>query len=236
MRTVSAAAFSVQSCQASAYTPGHQLATGRFLRDLFPRWSRRFDAEPIVAPSPDGLRFALLSASTMWRCELSGPRIDLYWVRPDPAAPQIQLADFYAAAGPFLAEYTEFFGLRVGRLAAIVIRVAMHETPGAALARHFCRDAWQDQVLDGAESFELHVHRRTQLADRFAVNARLRSATGVAANIAAPSTIVVEQDLNTLADDLDAKDFQGPEMAEFFTLAAREHDTALELAYPGPAG
>ena len=232
MRKLSFADFSLRSCQATAFTPGHQLAAGRFMRDLLPLWARRFDAEPLIAASPEGPRIALLSSSSMWRCELAGPRINLYWVRPETAAPQIELADFHAAAGPFLSEYLELFQLRVGRLAAVVRRAARHETPALFLSRHFCRDEWQDTALEAAQSFELHVHRRIPLGGRFLVNARLRSATGNATGVASPNLIEVEQDLNTLADETTSRSFKPAELADFFTEATREIDRSLEASYP----
>ncbi len=232
MRPLSFSDFALASCQASAFTPGHQLAVGRFMRELLPQWAGRFEAEPLIVPSPDGMRVVLLSGSTMWRCELSGPRIDLYWVRQEPAGPQLALTDFYAAAGPFLSEYSAFVGARVGRLAAIVRRVAQHETPSLFLARHFGRAELQDGVLDAVQSFELHLHKRAPVAGRFIANTRLRSAAGIAVGVTVPTLLEVEQDWNTLADEAASRSFKPAEMADFFTAIAPEMQRGLEQAYP----
>ena len=234
MRLLTHIDLALASCQASAYTPGHQFAVARFMRELLPAWAGRFDAEPVIVPAAEGVRVALLSRSTMWRCEISGPRIDLYWVRPEAAAPEIAMADFFAAAGPFLAEFCGFAGARVGRLAAITRRVGQHESPSLFLARHFGRVELQDSLLDAAQSFELHVHKRVPLGGRFIANTRLRSAAGIAVGIAVPTLLEVEQDFNTLADEAASRSFKPAEMAEFFTQAAIEMQRGLEQAYPRP--
>jgi len=203
------------------------------MRDLWPRWAKRFDAEPLFATSAGGLTIVLISSSTMWRCEISGPRIDLYWVRPEPQAPALQVADFYGAAGPFLSEYSGFFELRVGRLAAIVTRLARHDSPATALAQHFCRSDRQD-VLEDSQSFELHTHQRLALGTRLLCNTRVRAAAGLAADVG-PTLIKLEQDVNTLADEAAARNFKPAEMAEFYTAAGAALEAGLTASFP-PAG
>jgi hypothetical protein len=201
MRTLSARDFHLTSCQAGMITPGHELPRRQLFAELLPAWLVRFEEEPrFVAVDGEPTRIILEGGG--WRFEFSAARADLFWIRRAPSVPALALEGFYEQASDLLGGYQRATGCRVGRLAALVQRIAGHDAPGLALARHFCQERWTHGALDRPEQFELHAHKRYALAGRFLVNSwvRCRSAPQFG-----PQAIAVDQDINTLAAGLEGE-------------------------------
>lgn len=232
--TLTADDFALAACQASVYTPDGEFPVARLFGELLPAWSQRFDTEPEVLPHPTSRhpRVLLRSATGMWRCDLGADRADFYWIRPEPGAPAPSVDDFFTIAGGLLGQYAALTGSRIGRLAALVSRAAGHTSPSRFLMQHFAR-AELAAGFEGTESFELNTGKRYALGGRFLVNAWLRCRTSPEA---APTAVLIDQDLNTLADRAAAEQFTAADLGAFFPLAARDHAAALAAAYPPRRG
>ena len=229
--------FVVASCQATAFTPDAELSTARFTSRLLPRWVARFDAEPtILPPLPDGMpkdipRVILESRSLVWRCEVAPARINIFWRAVRENA--VNLREVYREITPILIEYSEFLGSRVGRLAAVVNRYVRHEAPARLLASHFCQDRWLVAPFNRPASFELHAHKVYMLAGRFQVNSWVRNRTGtLAAENGQVPIVLVEQDVNTLAEEAATRSITQDEIGGFFEVAGPGFDETLSLYYP----
>ena len=143
------------------------------------------------------------------------------------------MADFLRKASEFLLGYKEFTCTRVGRLAALASRSAVHENPGLFLARHFCKGRWDAAPLNRPQGFELNAHKVFLMGDKFEVNSWARSKTGTLSSEGTETPVVVfEQDINTLAPDAETRSFENAEIATFFAGAERELDHILSLYYP----
>lgn len=238
---ISAKGFSLASCQATLFTPDKELSTRRLLADLVPAWLDRFDAEPVVLPQAEVMpfevpRLKLESQTKVWSCQISPIRIDIFWRWATPETPQISIESFFSEVRPLLIDYKRASGSRVGRLAAVINRYTEHSSPGIFLSRHFCQDRWIQLPLNRPEYFELHAHKRFLLGNRFMVNSWVRHRTGhvTPAGSEARPAILVEQDLNTLAEE--DHDFITDDTESFFSLAAGEFDEILRLYYPDSNG
>ena len=229
--------FVLAQCQATLFTPEAEVSSARLLSRLLPRWADVFDGEPIVMPLPDGIpkeipRAILQSRSGEWRCECASGRLNLYWKQPSPTAPGQSLQAIYRRFIPLLEQYFEFIDSRVGRLAGVVNRYSIHESPGRFLAAHFCKERWLKAPFNRPENFELHAHKKFQMA-AFEVNSWVRNRTGIlAAEGTGQAIILVEQDLNTLAEQQDQRAFPMNEIRGFFEAAVHSFDEILALYYP----
>lgn len=226
--------FKVASCQATLFTPEADVSSARFMTRILPSWANRFDGDPMTFPLPEGIpkevpKMILQSRTQEWRCEIASGRINLFWRRPSPDRGEMGLQEFYRTIVPLLIEYREFVDSPIRRVAAVVNRYVPQDTPGRYLARHFCRDQWLTAPLNRPENFELHAHKVFNLTDQFAVNSWVRNKTGKLTGTDRP-IVVVEQDLNTLAEDM--RDFSSQDIRTFFDAASIEFDTILQLYYP----
>jgi hypothetical protein len=130
--------------------------------------------------------------------------------------------------------YVEAMGLRVGRLALIVYRVCPVANPAQALIDRFCNEASRQQPFNRSESFEIHNHKVYAPQGRgvdYSINSwvRCKSAKLVADNRPA---ILVEQDLNTLANEVPARRFDVAGVHTFFEMAVVEANEIMHKYFP----
>lgn len=227
--------FAVASCQATLFTPDAEVSPTRFMTRLLAEWTGRFDADPMVIPLPDGVpkevpKIVLESRDHQWRCEVASARMNLFWRRPQTETVGIGLPEFYQTALPLLLQYRSFIASPVRRLAAVVNRYAVIDKPAVYLARHFCQERWIDAPFNRPENFELHSHKQFRLTDGIDANSWVRNKTSKLSDTNHP-IVLVEQDLNTLAEDVD-REFEEHEIRRFFEGASVEFDSILNLYYP----
>jgi hypothetical protein len=232
--------FHLFSCQAVLFTPDEEVSSAKLLKGLLPqtRWAERFDADPVALPSPAAVvsvgpgigtpreipKIILQSKEPgIWRCQIASERINFYWQKQRSETPETTLVEFFSEASSFLCEYREFLRARVGRLAAILMRYAPHSSPGLFLAQHFCKDQLLEKPFDRPIDFELHAHKRYTLTGKFSINSWVRNKTGqLLASGERTSVLFVEQDLNTLSEETQKRDFTNEEIQDFFSTAATE--------------
>ena len=233
MKHVSWRDFALVAAQATVYTPDGESHASRVIGELAPRWRDRLDAEPQVVahPASPHPRVLLRSGTGSWRCEIDAIRADLYWLRPDARAAAPSVDDFFTAATRILVEYAEVTGARVGRLAAIVNRGALHSAPGLFIGRHFFRGDLGGAGITRAESVEINLHDRRALGP-FLVNAWLRCRTPDDPDPVARRVVQLVQDVNTLGEDAGASSYTSAEIREFTSLAAGEHERVLARFFP----
>ena len=241
MKSLSRSDFKVASYQAVLFTPDGGVTSARFVRDLLPRWADRFDADPIMLPIPQDIppevpRIILTSRDEKWRCEIAPARINVHYRRASEAASDPDIARFYDGALGMFEQYMEASQVRVGRIAGILNRYAQQDAPGLFLARHFCKERWDSAPFNRPESFELHAHKRFALGNQFQVNSWVRCKSGkLASEKQEQSIVLVEQDINTFAEEAPSRAFTMDEVRAFFSLAAPEFDAILTLYYPPEA-
>jgi hypothetical protein len=159
--------------------------------------------------------------------------VNLFWKKPFEATDKMVLNDFFVQASKLLCDYVDRIGPRVGRLAGIIRRYADHPEPGLFLSRHFCKDRWFAAPLNRPENFELHAHKRFKLGEKFDVNSWVRNKTGKATSAGESKSIVLlEQDINTLSEEVPNRDFSKEDIANFYNLIPSEFDKILKLYYP----
>ena len=228
--------FVVASCQATLFTPEAEFSGSHLLSRLLPKpkWIERFDGEPTVLPLPemaprDVPKVILQSASGEWRCEVASGRFNIHWLLKTNDADGLDLQKFVEVALPLLQDYQRFVDSRIDRLAAVITRYAVQDSPGRFLARHFCKDRWLEAPFNRPESFELHAHKRFTLGAQ-KVNSWVRNKTGTLKSEEQRTIVVVEQDINTPGEE--SNEFSDVDISRFFTALSAEFDGILRLYYP----
>ena len=228
MKTLTPTTFTVTVCQATVFTPDQDTKVGRVMSQL-PRWLARFDADPVVANTGDGQpRVVLSDTARTWRAEVTAARADVYWVLAAPQGTPPRPGAFYPAAADLLVELVTIARVRVGRLAAVITRLAPHDTPGAYLAAHYCQPRWNAEPPD---RFELALHHRSVLGGH-EVNAWTRCLTAPGPDPAVMGAVHVEQDLNTPVETLATRRFSTEDIAAWLACVPAEMDAMLERHFP----
>ena len=239
METVTHSDFEISVFQATIFTPDEDLSAAKVMKELYPKWSEMFDADPEVRPSLPAVpaefpRVILRNKSNVLSLEIAAGRANFFVRKTKKDQPPITLNDSYKAAIPVLSECHRLIGCRVGRLAAVVTRFAKHENPGFFLASHFCKEKWNEAPLNRPENFELHAFKCFRLVGELRVNSWVRSKTGFfeAKNEKLP-VVLVEQDINTLAEESATCGFNVEEIDDFLQKVIPEFDLILSLYYHG---
>ena len=238
MEILRASDFRPASFQATVYTPGDEFSAGLISRTLMPEWGDRFDGEPVIIPAVEGLpkdlpRITLRSKNNEWRCEIASARVNFFWRTPSFNAISPEVSDFYSDALSLVEDYLRVISPRVGRLAAVLTWHCFHDSPGLFLARHFCKDRWDETPLNRPSNFELHAHKQYHMADGFDVNSWVRSKTArVSIENETRSIVLIEQDINTLNENLESSNFTLEQRRAFFDAVGTEFSQILRLYYP----
>lgn len=232
-----ASQFQTQLILASAFITENELKpTSAFLQAL-QDWSTVYDGEPISLPlpptAPSELPIAILtSRDQSLGIELARTRINVYWkqVESNRDAP-IDISDSYSQFSDRIATIAEKNKIVVGRLGALRVSTTNESTPGRLLSKQFCRaEKVLNGPLDQLEGFELHTHKVYRLYQAQNVNSWIRIKTS-----GSPGPdyeqIVVEQDINTLAEEVNMKNFDRPGIMQFFHEAGNQLERILRAYF-----
>jgi len=229
--------FDTASIQATLFTPGLSFVPSKILASSLDKWGDTFDGTPISLPSPPEMpteipRVILESDDKRYKIEFSPARVNLFWLRMEDTD-KINVPDFLHFSTVVLCDYIVIVNGTVGRIAAIVTRFLKEANPGKVLSEHFCREKWLARPFDRPQSFEIHAHKRYVLADKYRINSWVRCKTGLLGKKPNQEPIIlVEQDLNTLPEETETREFSDVEIKDFFRRAGREFDSILSLYFP----
>lgn len=231
---VTAADFELQRLMASGFAVGDGLDPSTALRQILQEWGHTYDGEatalqlPPEVP-PDVPSVILTSRNGASRIEVSRTRVNLTWLRTDAGRRSLRAA--FSDFGGKLVRIFEEQEAGLGRLAAVAARRTTAEEPGRVLSRQFCRERWLRGPLNRPEGFELHAHKTFQLLPDLTVNSwfRIKTAKGESGEY---RHIAVEQDINTLAEEMESRRFSRKDTRRMLRAAASELDAILDMYFP----
>lgn len=233
--------FSTVGVQATLFTPGASVVPNEVAKRLIGgAWVDHFDGDPVMLPSDPGIpreipKVILRDKRGIWHAEIADARVSIKWRWGELSTAPDDLEAVFRQSAARLEEYRSAFSPRVGRLAAVTQRFVLNDAPGLTLASHFCREEQREGPLNRPENFELHAHKVFTFAD-FTVNSWVRNKTARISSAGSKRHgILVEQDLNTLAEQATSRDFEVDEVTRFFSTVGQELRSILALYYPQPA-
>lgn len=164
-------------------------------------------------------RRVLQSKDRAYRLEISPARINSLWLETDNV--QIEREENIEICKEVLEYYIQSMQIEVNRLGLVTIKVHQIQKPATSLIEKFCK-LKLDQVFSSSENFEIHNHSIQNIED-FVVNVWTRCKSGlIANNNQTHSALIVEQDLNTLNQDLEYRKLNLEEIKSFFSLMQLE--------------
>jgi len=233
---IDAAHFNISSIQCSIFTPGFSFRPAAFLMYLLEHWGNKFDGKPLSMPIPDDAppeipSIVLTSKDGSLKMDVSRSRTNVYWNKTSSEVNPEVLSVIDEMNG-ILRDIIKEQGVSAGRLAFILNRFAPVEDVAKMLAAHFCKEKWLATALKQPENFELHVHEKHTLGTgQFNVNTWFRVRTGHIVVDSKPA-VLVQQDINTMAEELESQHFQLEQIQTFFHEAVKLGDQVLALYFP----
>ena len=232
--------FSLAQVQAALFTPGFQFTPQKMASHLMEAHSQNFEGQHLILGLPPGAppnmpRFYLGNDQTRYRLQSTPERVDFFGVSSEVTMP-VDVSAALKIATEVLCDYAEYGRCVVGRMACILAHVLPTEAPGQAIASQFCRRDWVERAFPRVGDFEVHAHQRLVLQSGLTVNAWIRSKSAVlhsGAGVLATAVpvIMVEQDINTLHEELAKHDFASDVIASFFEQTVSQAAVMLEESW-----
>jgi len=222
--------------EAADFNPSALLAA------VLSKYAKRFDgtvqAMPLPAAASDNLpRVALASKDRVWTFTASPSRLTSSWVRSEQETDQpVPVHGVVKHCWEPIEDHVRENNVRVGRLGLVVTRVCRTDNPAQVLVDRFCRDDVKaldspDAPLRHSTNFEIHNHKRYEPIPGLTVNSWVRCRTATLGEDASP-IVLAEQDINTLSEELEEREFSLEEIASFCRLAVDQMDSILVKYFP----
>jgi hypothetical protein len=228
--------FKQLSLQFSIFTPVLAFSTGSVFPKLMTDFGDVFDGDPISIPLPpeapkDIPRIILKSKDFKIKLEVSENRVNLSrYFNIDETNEISAFVSFIELWGKLTGSYMDFTNATVGRLAVVAVKACECDNPGKALAEHFCKPEYLVEPFNRPESFEIHSHKKYKFG-AFSVNSWVRCKTGKLKKENKP-IIIIEQDLNTLAEAINESKFSKEEIITFTREGLKEQQIILKKYFP----
>jgi hypothetical protein len=224
----------ILTLQISVFSSNSNFATGKILSELSNKYGDVFDSNPTSIPlpkeaPPDLPRLILSSSDKKMKLEISANRANLFRYRTinDTVIDPKGFLDFGLEV---FKDYIKYSNSIIGRLAIVSNRFIEDDNPALRLAKHFCKEKWIKKPFNRPESFEIHSHKVYQLGE-FTINSWVRCKSGSLKNNNKP-IVIVEQDINTLSDELDKKSYQNIKIKKFAGSVIKEQKEILNKYFP----
>jgi len=226
--------FKIASLQVSIFTPDVFFSKTRVLERMIANFADSFDGDTVAIPIPENApkeipRITLHSADGKLKLDIAESRVNLFRYRTDSdvTIDTSQILDFSFRV---IEEYKDCTQSTIGRLALVVTRFLRKEKAASTLASYFCRKKFTKELFDHAHNFEIHSHKKYTLK-KFNVNSWVRCQAREPAKDN-PPIILVTQDINTLAEELETSDFSLDQVKAFLQVAYGEQEQILCRYFP----
>lgn len=222
--------FRILSLQFSIFVPELLFNPNKILGILMSKFSDIFDGDTTVIPLPSDApgefpRLTLLSSDNKTKLEIAANRVNLFRYRKEDTT-EIDEKPFLQICSDVFREYIDCTSAKVGRFALVIVKFSEDSNPGLTLARHFCKDELMVEPFDRPERFEIHSHKKYKLGD-FNVNSWVRCKSGILKKDNVP-IVLVEQDTNTLSEEIEDNEFDIDQIQSFIEIAVKEQRTILD--------
>lgn len=232
---ISAKEFRILSLQMGIFTPALRFSSSEILGKLMGKFPDTFDGDPVAIPLPPDApkeipRLILPSSDGKTKLEISESKANFFRYRTEDDG-VIDVNSWLKRGSDVFEEYIKCTFAKVGRLALVAIRFLENPNPGSTLAQHFCKEKWIREPFNRPESFEVHSHKKYEFS-HFKVNSWVRCKSGILKKDNAP-IILVEQDINTVSEEIDKKGFDNKQIRSFADLATKEQESVLNKYWGG---
>jgi hypothetical protein len=231
--------FRLVSVQAAMFTPEHSAFAGSGLvGTIFREFGERFSGDMQVLPIPSDVppeipRVILKSSDGSQEVNAGPARFNYVWNQVDPDATPT-LHEVLGQCVEVLEYYVRETKVRVGRLAMVIQRACPNDAPAQALIQRFCTEGSQREPFNRSATFEIHNHK-DYTPDHEDVDYQINSWVRCKCGLVEPEknqAIVVVQDLNTLATDLEQHQFDAGKIGTFFSVVCNEAEAIIKKYFP----
>lgn len=228
--------FEVLSLQVTIFTPALIFLPSKILQFLMEKYATIFDAAPVSVPLPSGIpkdipRILFSNLNKTLKLEISEARVNIFrYFQPNE---DVDRDEFYKICKSIFNDYVICTSAKIGRLALIAVKICKQENPSLALAKHFCKEQYIIEPFNRPQNFEINSHKKYVFRD-FDINSWVRCKAEILQEGNSP-VIFVQQDINTLAEEVETREFTISMLQRFMSIISIEQNSILEKYFPSHA-
>ncbi len=231
--------FTLDSVQAAMFAADRStFDSGRVVATILRNFGEQFSGEMQVLPSATNLppeipRVVLLSKNNSRQIQAGPARFNLIWNR-NASDTQVNLEQILLQCVDVLEYYVRETRTHVGRLGLVLKRSCANDDPAQTLIRRFCTEESRHEPFNRSANFEIHNHKEYSPAIQgvdYRINSWVRCQSGAIEPDDSPAVLVI-QDLNTLAAEMERHRFDVEQIRRFFLMASREAEIIMEKYFP----
>ncbi|WP_353930780.1 hypothetical protein WJM97_21330 [Okeanomitos corallinicola TIOX110] len=230
--------FHLAIVQLVIFTPEvSTFSTPKALATILGEFSHIYDGDVQTTPSsdqiqipPDFPKVILQSKDQSLRLEIAPLRITSQWAKLEQQETELQ--NIISQSLEVLEHYIHNLEVKVGRLGLVLIRIHQSENPSQLIIERLCKPELQNTIFKNTKNLDFRNHQRIIL-DNCDVNSVMTCKTGLMKiNDIESQGVIVEQDLNTLAEEMEQRSFKIEDLKKYFQLAAEEAELNLKIHFP----
>ena len=227
--------FALHSVQIVGFAATQDFRVHDIRRVVEDTWSDVYDGELVSLPvPPDAPRVVPLVVMSRRddseRIQVARERLDIHKIRGQDEGPLDLSAALDELSGR-LAHIVAATQLPPERLGAVLERRMEMDSPAQAVAAHFCQERWLAGPLAGLEAFEAHAYKKLELFPGLTVNSWTRVRTQKQAG-GEYRYVTVGQDINTLMEEQEGREFGREGVLEFFRSTVSQFDELFHSYFP----
>jgi hypothetical protein len=236
--TIKSSDFRINSLQGVIYCATTQIVSAAGLGKILSKVGARFDGAPGIFPFPNDApaeipRMILKSTDDQWGIDVALSRINYRWTQIREEQ-QVQAGMFRDSFLEFVELLFEMQPLIIGRMAFLLNRYAFTDNAPSIISRAFLNEPTTSTIGSATEGIELHVHQKlTVLGVETNEWTRFKAGFLTLPNTTAKKIILIEHDINTLAEIAPSKKFTFEDVRGFTENAIVEAEDRFQVLFGG---
>ena len=223
--------FNLRTIQVSLFVVESLFNSNKVFGHFMSHFGEVFNGDPVSLPLPPDApgeipRITLTSKDAKYKLEIASTRINIYRNLVN-SEDQINISDFFELAYEIVSEYMSCTCPVIGRIALVTSRVTQKDNAAFMIAKQFCKEKYMTEPFNRPATFELHSHKDYS-CEGFNINSWVRCKSGKIINPENAEIVLVEQDINTLAEEINEKKYDLDQIKKFYNSMVVEQSKILE--------
>lgn len=231
--------FKILSLLFTTFTPEILFKKNKILKYIMEDYSDKFDGDTISLPIPDDApedipRLILSDKYNKFRFEIAKSRANFHILSKEPPEIESNLESYLDFYLQLIKKYIICTSAIIGRMAVVKRKFVEKENSTNYLVKYFCNNGLvKNKHFNDLNDFELNFRKIISIND-IKVNSwvRCKNAQIKFGNKQILDSILVIQDINTLSEELESKNYSIQDLKEFVDIVLSKQSDVLEDIFP----
>lgn len=235
------AEFKICEMQLTIFTPNIFFKKNKILKDIMESYSDKFDGDIISIPVPDDApkeipRVILSDNIKRYRFEIAESRTNFRIFSRETFEIESNLKLYLNFYFQLIDKYIKSTNAIIGRIGVVINKIIEKENSANFLVKYFLNKSFLENIhFHDLNNFELNFRKIISL-NKINVNSwvRCKNSKEIVRNKKRLDSILVMQDINTLSEELEQKNYSIKNLEEFVKIALDKHSEILkEIFFEG---